>query len=293
MNTLRKSLRLLSALLIFSVAALVASCSEEDTLNATDQQTVTSEASTDSYFEEAEDISTSVSFASNADINNHGGRVAGLDDERLECATISLSEGATTSAGTITVDFGDGCTRGNITRKGKIIITYEGERRVANSSHTITFENFFVNGVQIEGTRTVKVHEITNTFITHEITLEGGIITWPDGSEATREAHHFRKWTHGGDLIRLNDTVSILAEGTAAGSNRNEVEYSMQITEDIVFKAECLAQKRFLPVSGEKVLLIGGNAGKEITVNYGTETCDNVISVTINGQTKVVTVSRG
>jgi hypothetical protein len=292
MNTLRKSLRLLSVMLIVSVTALVTSCSEEDALNSTDQQTVTSEASTDSYFEEAEDLSSAVAFASNADINNHGGRVAGLDD-RLECATLTLSEGATTSAGTITVDFGEGCTRGNITRKGKIIITYEGERRTVNSMHTITFDGFYVNGVHIEGTRTVEVSEITNTYITHEITLTGGKITWPDGSSATREAHHYRKWTHGGDLVRLNDTISILADGTAAGTNRGEVEYSMQITENIVFKAECFAQKRFLPASGEKVLLIGGNSGKEITVNYGTGDCDNVISVTINGQTKVVTVSRG
>lgn len=290
MNILRKSLRLLSIMLIFSVAALVTSCSEEDTLNSADQQTVSSEASTDSYFEEAEDISSTVSFASNADI---GGRSASLDDDRLACATLSLSEGATTSAGTITVDFGKGCTRGNITRKGKIIITYEGERRTMGSLHTITFDGFYVNGVHIEGTRTVEVSEITNTYITHEITLAGGIITWPDGSSATRVAHHYRKWTHGGTLERLNDTISILAGGTAAGSNRGEVEYSMQITEDIVFKAECLVQKRFLPASGEKVLLIGGNAGKEITVNYGTGDCDNVISVTINGQTKVVTVSRG
>jgi hypothetical protein len=290
MNTLKKSLRLLSAMLVFSVAVLVTSCSEEDTLNSADQQTVSSEASTDSYFEEAEDISSSVAFASNADI---GGRSASLDDDRLACATLSLSDGATISAGTITVDFGEGCTRGNITRKGKILITYEGERRTVNSVHTITFDNFYVNGVKIEGTRTVRVSEITNTYITHEITLAGGIITWPDGSSATREAHHYRKWTHGGDLIRLNDTISILADGTAAGSNRGDVDYSMQITEEIVFKAECLVQKRFLPASGEKVLLIGGNSGREITVNYGTGECDNSISVTINGQTKVVTVSRG
>jgi hypothetical protein len=290
MNTLKKPLRLLSIMLVVSVAALVASCSEEDTLNSADQQTVSSEASTDSYFEEAEDISSTVSFASNADI---GGRSASLDDDRLACATLSLSEGATTSAGTITVDFGAGCTRGNITRKGKIIITYAGERRTVNSTHTITFDGFYVNGVHIEGTRTVKVSEITNTYITHEITLDGGTITWPDGSSATRDSHHYRKWTHGGDLVRLDDTISILADGTAAGLNRGGVEYSMQITEDIVFKAECIAQKRFLPASGEKVLVVGGNAGREVTVNYGTGECDNSVSVTINGKTTVVTVSRG
>jgi hypothetical protein len=290
MNILKNSLRLLSIALVFSAGAFLISCSEDETLNSSDKQSVSSEASTDSYFEEAEDLSSTVSFATNADL---GGKMAGLEDDRLVGATISLSDGATATAGTITIDFGTGVTRGEITRKGKILITYSGERRAVNSSHTITFENFYVNGTKIEGTRTVKVSEVTNTFIKHEITLTDGKITWSDGTSATRDAHHFRKWTHGGTPARLDDSISILTGGTATGSNRDGVEFSMQITEDIVFKAECLALKRFLPASGVKVLVIGANAGREITVNYGTGDCDNLITVTINGQTTVVTVSRG
>jgi hypothetical protein len=290
MNILKNSLRLLSIALTFSVGAFLISCSEDETLNSSDKQSVSSEASTDSYFEEAEDLSSTVSFATNGDL---GGRVHGVDDDRLVCATLSLSDGATLTDGTITIDFGTGCTRGEITRKGKIIITYSGDRRTEGSSHTITFDGFYVNGVKIEGTRTVEVFDATETYIIHEITLTGGKITWPDGTSASRDAHHFRKWDRKGTPARLDDEIRILADGTATGSNRDGVEYSMQITEDIVFKAECLALKRFLPASGEKVLLIGANAGREITVNYGTGDCDNLITVTINGQTTVVTVSRG
>ena len=293
MNTVKKSFRVLSALLIFAVSAFMISCSEDETLATADKSSVSSEASTDSYFEDAEDLSSQVSYADNTEF---GGRTVELGDDRLACATITLSEGATPQAGVITIDFGDGCTRNEITRKGKIIINYEGERRTVGSSHTITFDGFYVNGVKIEGTRTVEVSEKTNTSITHEITLTGGKITWDEGTpnetSATRSANHLRKWDRKETGI-LDDEVRVLTGGTATGINRDGVEYSMQITQDIVFKASCLPLKRFLPVAGEKVLSVGGNSGREITVNYGSGDCDNMITVTINGQSKTVTVNRG
>lgn len=289
MNTVKKSFRLLSALILFGLSAFVISCTEEESLNLVDQQSVSSEASSDSYFEEAEDLSSVVSFANNSDF----GRVADLGDDRLVCATITLSPNATETAGTITVDFGTGCTRGQVTRKGKIIITYEGARRSVGSIHTVTFDNFYVNGSKIEGTRTVSVSAVTNTSITHYITLEDGKITFEDGKFATREASHYRVWNRNQALNFSDDEISILADGTASGTNRNGVEYTMQITEDIVFKASCALERKFMPASGEKILVVGGNNGRQITVNYGTGECDNVITVTINGETKSVTVNRG
>jgi hypothetical protein len=295
MNILKKSFRLLSVMLVFSVAALVISCSDEDTLNSADQQTVSSEASSDSYFEDAEGIASSAAFATNAELE--GGRTSSLDS-RLTGATITFAEGSTEEGGTITIDFGTGKTFNGVVRAGKIIIEYTGARRTQGSSHTIYFENFYVNGVRIEGVRTVTVSQVDPNFITHHIELIDGKITWNEGmaneTSATRTSTHDRKWIHNGTpLIPTEDEIRILKDGIAGGTNRNGTDYEMQITADIVFRAECLSQKRFLPVAGEKVLLVGGNTGKEITVNYGTGECDNVISVTINGQTKVVTVSRG
>ena len=288
MNTLKLGFRLVSALLVFAMAAFIVSCNEESLIGYTDKQSVSSEASMDSYFEDAEDISFTVSLASNTDI---GGRVAGVEDDRLACATLSLSEGATTVAGTITINFGEGCAFNNVTRKGKILVTYEGERKTVGSSISVTFDGYHVNGVKIEGTRTVEITEIANTYIVHEITLSNGKITWPDNSTATRNSHHFRKWNwNGTPFVRNDDEVRLLADGTAEGTNRNEKGYTMQILEDIVFKAECFIERKFLPVSGEKVLNIDG--GRTITVNYGSGGCDNTITVTIDGESVEVTVVR-
>ena len=300
MKTLKLGFRYASTLLVFAIGAFAISCSDESLIGYTDKQSVSSEASSDSYFEDAEDLSFSVASASNADVTNHG-RIAGIEDSRLACATLSLSAGATLENGTITINFGEGCTANGVTRKGKIIVTYTGARTTVGSSITVTFDGYYMNGVKIEGTRTVKISEITSTSITHEITLANGKITWPDNSTATRGAHHFRKWNwNGTPFVRNDDTVSLLAEGivagvsvaggTAEGTNRNGSSYTMQITKDIVFKSECFAMKMFLPVQGEKVLNVNGN--RTIAVNYGSGNCDNTITVTINGESKEVTVVR-
>ena len=287
MNTSKLGLRLISALMVFSMVAFVTSCTEEDPIAFSDKQSVSSEANMDSYFEDAEDISFTVSVATDEEIN---GRIAGVNDDRLACEGVTVSLSGDENQRTITIDFGEGCTRNEVTRKGKIIITYTGPRFTVGSSISITFDGYYINDVKIEGTRTVEISEITNTSITHEITLANGKITWPDNSTATRNAHHFRKWDWKGDLIRLNDEVSLLEGGTAEGTNRNEKSYTMQITADIVFKAECFATRRFLPVSGEKILEVNGRV---ITVNYGSGDCDNTITVTVDGGESVeVTVNR-
>jgi len=293
MNT-KNAFRCLSAMAIILMAVIFTGCKEDEPGLATnDSQDVNSEAVSDSYFEDTEDLSSTVALT---DDNDFGGRAEGLKgrDDRFACAIITIKNKAedVEAGDTIIVDFGTGCTdlRGNV-RKGKIVIYYTGNRNTLESQIVTKFDGFYVNGIKFEGTRTVSVNEISNLYIVHEISLENGKITWPDGSFAERDAHHFRKWFHNGTFAnRIDDVVTILAEdGWAEGSNRNEREYVMDITEDIVFKGSCFSVNKFLPVSGEKVLLVGD---REITVNYGEGDCDNTISVTIGGVTREVTVNR-
>src|SRR5690349_24250572 len=133
MNITKNGFRLLSAVLIFSLAAFVVSCSEDDPqVGFTESQSVTSEAASDSYFEDAEDLSSAVSNADNADL---GGRATGSikdRDSRFACATITIKNKTNTTVqqDTIIIDFGTGCedAKGNV-RKGKILIYFYGERR--------------------------------------------------------------------------------------------------------------------------------------------------------------------
>jgi hypothetical protein len=148
-----------------------------------------------------------------------------------------------------------------------------------------------VNGVKIEGTRTVTLTSLNPP--TQKIELAGGKITWPDNTATTREAQHFRKWDNKGTPARADDEMVIFGTSDfpagASGENRAGKEYTMQIEQEIVFKVACGPQSKFLPVSGQKLLNIDG---KIITVNYGSGSCDNLITVTINGESKEVTVDR-
>jgi hypothetical protein len=168
-------------------------------------------------------------------------------------------------------------------------------------SRTVAFVDFFVNSVKVEGTRTVKfVSGTLDGDITFEITLLGGKLTFPDGTTATRETHHFRQWFRNATPLDLTDDQhKILASfnginSTASGTNRKGYTYAMQVTKDIIYKNSCLADKIFVPVSGTKELTVtkGTNAPTQITVDYGDGTCDKSVTITINGKSEIVTVSR-
>ncbi|MCK7538796.1 MAG: hypothetical protein MZV63_51555 [Marinilabiliales bacterium] len=44
----------------------------------------------------------------------------------------------------------------DVVRSGKIIITLSAPRREVGSVRTLTFQNYYVNGAKVEGTKTVN-----------------------------------------------------------------------------------------------------------------------------------------
>src|SRR5258708_22515402 len=149
----------------------LASCSDNNKIDytATDNANVQSETNTDAQTEEADDMSAVAMTSSSSTLSgreDQSGRTEEtitVSDDRLKCAIVTLvkftDNSLTSPHGTITIDFGTGCTgpAGKI-RKGQIIIVYKGRRFLPGSSIVITFNNYFVNGIKVEGTRT-----LTNT----------------------------------------------------------------------------------------------------------------------------------
>ena len=57
----------------------------------------------------------------------------------------------------VTVDFGEGCAGlYDNSRSGKIIIEVTGPRLEVGTKRTITFENYYFNGIKVEGTKVVE-----------------------------------------------------------------------------------------------------------------------------------------
>ncbi len=273
----------------------LASCSDTNKIDytASDNANVQSEANSDSQTEETDDLST-VAVSSDATTLTGGredqsGRFEiTVSDDRFKCATVTLVKGpnnsATSPQGTITIDFGTGCTgpNGKI-RKGKMIVEYKGRRFLPNSKITTTFSGYSVDGIAIEGTRTLTNTSASETAaVSFSIVEDGMKVTYPDGTFATRSANRVRTWNRTANPLEDSWTVS----GTASGTNRKGKTYTMTITKDLLYKRSCaISNKVFIPVQGTKELTVDA---KKVTIDYGTGTCDNIVTITINGKSKDV-----
>lgn len=277
----------------------LASCEDKLDFSTTDSQNVENEAASDGYFEDTDDMSTLAVSADDGTLSGsrEGGNARVVSKTKLdlrfacETTTVTLVFAADSKPdvphGTITVDFGTaGCTdaKGNI-RKGKINIEFKGKRFLPNSTITTTLDNYSINGVKLEGTRTVtNITGSTETAPKFQIVLTGGKATWSDGTTATREVNRTREW------IRATNPLADVwnVEGTASGTNRNGKVYEMKITKTLVYKRECaINNKVFMAVQGTKELTVDG---KKVTIDYGAGDCDKLVTITVNGKTKEVEV---
>lgn len=261
------------SLLIFN------SCSEDaDEANISDalleQLDADSEAALESNYEDVEFISE----AGLASLDE-AGRVE--RDTVLSCATITHDK----ENKTVTIDYGDGCTiRGGRVLSGKIIIVYTERRLVPGASRTVTFEDFFIDEVQVEGTKTwMNISESLDDNPTFNITLVGGKLSFPDETSATRDADHTKEWLRANNP--LNDEFHV--NGSAEGSTRKDIRYEVEILETLVFKRACRMQRVFIPVSGIKQITHGEDVA---IINYGDGDCDNEVTITLNGETFTKTI---
>ncbi len=183
----------------------------------------------------------------------------------------------------ITIDYGDGCTGFyEQTRSGKIIILVTGRYRAEGTSRTITLENYYINGIHIEGTKTVTNDgENENGNICYSVELTGGRITTPDSIVITRESVRTREWVGGSDTWwNIWDDVYFIT-GQTTGTNFRGVAYSRTIVTPLEWAAIC----RFIK-SGSIDIVVGEN--DPITLDFGNGECDNEATVSRNGETKTI-----
>jgi hypothetical protein len=253
------------------VFTAVISCSQEDASVSdavNEQETVTSESQENFYFEDGDEIAEEAFISEDAKAS--GGKVA--VDTRLSGAV--LFHVGTVTNGSLHIDFGLGCKDldGNI-RKGIIIIDHIGRWNEEGAEWTIIFSGYTVNGVHIEGTRKIKVVSATETLIVRDVELVDGKITWPDGTFATRDAHHRREHER-------NENPSLkrlIVYGSATGTLRNGRDYYIEILEPLVYDRACAESGVFIAVKGKKLVK---HSNREVTIDYGNGTCDNIVTIT-------------
>ena len=203
------------------------------------------------------------------------------------CASVTFDTASTPKS--FTIDFGTtNCLCNDVNyRRGKIIVTYQGWYRDSGSTHTITFDNYYVNNNKIGGTKTVtNKGRNTNGNLTFDITVNG-TITW-DASyfgsvcTSTYTSNRTREWTHGESTLLWTDDVYLIS-GTQSGVTHTGSSYSAYtvspLKKEIGYRHITDGTLAFTPL---------GKYTRYINYGYPSGTPDNLAQVTINGYTYVI-----
>jgi hypothetical protein len=290
---LKQNFLKISAFILTASALVMVSCKEEvQRLTIQDTADITEEALTDTYFQDMDDMA-GIAIQAPSDNEYSSGRTSGsitIEDDRFNCEGIVVSldvdPASTPNApkGVLSVDFGtSGCgdLRGN-TRKGKVSFNYHGRRFMPGSTVVTTTENYFINGIKLEGTRTLTNRQNSNSSAPRfNVVLANGKATFPNALFATRQSDITWQWHR--EANPVDDHIAIDRISTASGITRGGRTYEVSLLEDLVYKRSC-----GIAVSGVKKYVIDGT--KEVTIDYGDGTCDKTFSVTVDGVVRNITL---
>jgi hypothetical protein len=197
------------------------------------------------------------------------------------CPVITISAG--TFPKTITINYGTGCSGFNgSTRSGKIIITVTNKRSVVGAIRTVTFDNYFFNGIRVEGTKVLTTLPLSNNQNpVLSVKLTGGKLTLTDGKTIERSFDHKKEWTAGWNTPKNIWDDEWLVTGTATGKNINGIAYTNTILTALHWTRAC----EFL-VSGS--IKFERTGVEPIVLDYGTGTCDAKATVQRGDNTKEI-----
>lgn len=218
-----------------------------------------------------EDIATSEDFAEQTDMD-----IDQAVEERggpADCPTVTLASPWGTWPNTITIDYGDGCTRpdGRVL-KGKIIVVQTDEIRTAGAVRNVSHDNFFVDDVQITGTRTWTNNGTDDTGLFSYTKSADMTLTYPDGTSSTWSTSRTNTLIEGGNTPEWVDNVWSIT-GNSTGTSRQGVAYTVTITSPLIKKAAC----RWI---SQGILQITRN-GNASTLDFGDGDCDRFGSLTL------------
>ncbi len=188
---------------------------------------------------------------------------------------------------TLTIDFGlTNCLcRDGRYRRGKIVAVFSGPYRQAGAITTVNLLSYFVNDNQHLGTRVftglgsgsfdLSVQNASIIFANN-----GGTASWTSQRRYTRTAGF-------GTRTILDDAYSIT--GSLTGTNRRNTTFEATIQQPLIKKFATGCARHF--VAG--TVNITNSKEKAMLLDYdptGTQACDNIATVTVNGHTRTITL---
>jgi len=278
-------------LLIFSFG-MITSCSEDGVSGFSENLSTTTVLETINSIAFEEDIDDLVSESFNLSTNVISARSADADsakdlkrfkgDKYGDCASVVVDEERKTK----TITFLEDCEgkRGQ-TRSGTMIVSYSETQGEAGSYRQVTYDDFYLNGVKIEGTRRTEIISIDeNGSKTTRTSVTDGKMIYEDGTFKTKSAEMTR-YTHVENDQKQYSTLT----GSKSGVSTEGVNFSMEITTPIKFIYDCFGEgqrkKGKVPVEGIKVTDDGEQI---ITTDFGDGTCDTLVEISKDGEVETV-----
>jgi hypothetical protein len=202
------------------------------------------------------------------------------------CVTVTYDTVNSSNEDTITINFGTTSCVGldSRSRKGMITIRFTGNYGDSASVHTITFLNYFVDNNKVTGTITVtnNGHNASGKTI-FAMDVNGQIVV-SSGGTILWYAQENREWTSGENTIGYWDDDIYSITGNSSGSQSTGPTFISEISNPLIrsFIPGCrrhFTKGTFLLSSTDKSLR---------TVDFGSGTCDDIATVTIDGETYTI-----
>ena len=194
-----------------------------------------------------------------------------------DCATITVTPNDSTYPKTVTIDFGDSCV-GNDgkVRKGKMVLHFTAPVRHPGSVVTLTFVNYYVNNIHIEGTKIFRNLSEPPALIKWSIETLNGKVTFPNGRGYMYDGIKTVKQIAGMNTNTVLDDVFQITGNSKTVFN-NGLTIKLRVLDPIIKKVVC-------PWRSEGTLGIQIN-NRELKLDYGfpnNANCDNKALLTWN-----------
>ncbi len=194
-----------------------------------------------------------------------------------ECAIVNVS--AETYPQTITIDYGSGCTQGDITKSGMITIVLTDDMINVGAVRTVTFQNYQINNTSIEGSRTLTntgIDELGHPMFHREVNTT---IT-RNSNTVTRVAIESVTWLSGYDTEECGDNIFSVT-GSGSITRPDGITRTRTIVVPLIIDRIC-------GYITQGVIEIQGPNGNG-SIDFGDGSCDDEALVTRpNGNTQVI-----
>ncbi len=206
-----------------------------------------------------------------------------LDWSSLISSCAVITESSPDFPKTVTIDYGTGCqdAKGR-TKKGKIILELSDDIRTTGATRHVTFENFYINDVNITGTRDA-VNTGVNTSGNMVISITGDIKATLNGAVRSRTFQREREWISGAATCTADDDeFSITGSGTIVTRKGRSIAH--KIVEPVHIKP---VQCKY-PLSGTVDI---GTAKRGAILDFGNGECDDEATLTTKKRNKKYNVN--